>query len=160
MNGLGMYLMFLGSSSARSCSRGAAGSRADPREAQWCCHSSFLPSAGHTLIFTPGLSHKPGGSPSLQDSLHCFYLFVSLTRVSQGHVCWGRDKMPCRGAREGARFSGNLSTFQAALSPATWGESSQLRVLQTAPLHSWGWAELPVQAVWTQFQPCNAGGLS
>lgn len=46
-----------------------------PRKLQQCYHSSFLPSAGHTLIFTPGLSHKPGASPSLQVSLHFLFFF-------------------------------------------------------------------------------------
>lgn len=35
----------------------------------------------------------------------------------------------------------------------------QLCVLETAPLCSRGWAELPVQAAGTQFQPGTAGGL-
>lgn len=68
-----MYLTFKGklfsSEPAPDEERGGAqaqqqGEEQTPGKLQQCYHSSFLPSAGHTLIFTPGQSHKPGASLS------------------------------------------------------------------------------------------------
>lgn len=52
--------------SAVGSSNGQRQTRQTPGKLRQRYHSSFLPSAGHALIFTPELSHKPGASPLLQ----------------------------------------------------------------------------------------------
>jgi len=68
--------MLKDSTSAQGNSRGAEGQweRSRPRAGRQCYHSSFLPSAGHTPIFTPGLPDESEASPACQLSLHYHYV--------------------------------------------------------------------------------------
>lgn len=107
-----------------------------------CYHSSFLPSAGHILIFTPGLSNKPGASPTLQVSLLWFLDFNP--RLSQGQLGWGRGINSAEEVEKVLVLVGISAPWQAPLRTHHPREKAHSSVLWRLLLPSLGAGESPV----------------